>query len=64
MKYKKGETVMLLDTEFKPFGSAIVLDLNTDSKQYEVEFQFPKSKLRERIWVPQERLIVASEIKP
>jgi len=28
MKYKIGQTVVLLDTQFKPAGSAIITDIN------------------------------------
>jgi len=56
MKYKIGQTVALLDTQFKPVGSAIITDIKHGSHQYEVEYTVPGSKLKERIWVKQERL--------
>jgi len=54
MKYKIGQTVVLLDTQFKPVGSAIITDINHSSHQYEVEYQVPGSKLKDRIWGKQE----------
>jgi hypothetical protein len=62
MKYKIGETVLLLDTEFKPAYSAVVRDYNTASYQYEVEYQHPSSDTSEIVWVSQERLTVATDI--
>jgi len=61
MKYKIGQTVVLLDTQFKPVGSSMITDIKHGSDQYEVEYTVPGSKLRERIWVKQERLITGSE---
>jgi len=58
MKYKIGQTVVLLDTEFKPVGSAIIIDLNCDTHQYEVEYQVSANKIKEKVWVSQERLII------
>jgi len=54
MKYKIVQTVALLDTQFKPVGSAIITDINHSSHQYEVEYQVPGSKLKDRIWGKQE----------
>ena len=62
MKYKIGETVLLLDTEFKPACSAVVRDCNTGSHQYEVDYQHPGSDKTEKIWVPQERLASSTDI--
>jgi len=62
MKYKIGETVLLLSTEFKPACSAIVKDYNTTSLQYEVDYQHPGSAQTEKIWVPQERLASSTAI--
>jgi hypothetical protein len=59
MKYKIGQTVILLNTEFKPVGSAIILDLNQEFQQYEVEYQISENKIKEKVWVKQERLTIA-----
>jgi len=61
MKYKIGQTVALLDTQSKPVGSAMITDINHSSHKYEVEYQVPGIKLKERVWVKQERLTTGSE---
>ena len=62
MKYKIGETVLLLDTEFKPACSAVIRACNIGSHQYEVDYQYPGSNKTEKIRVPQERLASSTDI--
>ena len=50
MKYKIGESVLLLDTEFKPACSAVVRNSNSGSHTYEVEYQHRGSSKTEKLW--------------
>ncbi len=61
MKYKIGQTVTLLSTEFKPAYSAIIRNYNPSAHQYEVEFKYSNSSKTETIWVPQERLTLVKD---
>jgi len=56
MKFQLSQTVILLDTEYKPAGNAIVRSHNDDRQQYEVDYKYPDSEKIEKIWVPEERL--------
>ncbi len=62
MKYKIGETVTLLSTEFKPAYSAVIRNYDSSAHQYEVEFQYSDNSKTETIWVPQERLTLVKDI--
>jgi hypothetical protein len=57
MKYQIGQTVILLNTEFKPITEAVVKDIDNETQLYLVEYQFPKSTAAENVWVKQERLL-------
>jgi hypothetical protein len=59
MRYQVGESVILLDTEFKPAVNAVVKDVNTEATTYLVEYQLPNQSEPETIWVLQERLNTA-----
>ncbi|MEO6668460.1 MAG: hypothetical protein ABIN36_03220 [Ferruginibacter sp.] len=61
MKYSSGQKVTLLDTEFKPAGSAIIRGYEETSNKYEVEFTYPDRQTVDNITVPEERLIILSE---
>ncbi len=61
MKYSSGQKVTLLDTEFKPAGSAVIRGYEETSNKYEVEFTYPDRQTVDNISVPEERLILPAE---
>jgi len=58
MKYQSGQLVILLDTEYKPAGNAIICRYEEDSNKYEVEFTYPGHEKADNIVVPEERLVI------
>lgn len=56
MKYKSGQTVTLLDTFFKPAGTAVIINYQEFSDRYEVGFIYPGTDTVDQISVPEERL--------
>ncbi len=62
MKYQSGQKVILLDTEFKPAGNAVICKYEETSHKYEVEFIYPGSQKADNISVPEERLIIQPEV--
>ena len=62
MKYQSGQTVTVLDTEYKPAGNAVICNYQENSNKYEVDFIYPGSKMADKISVPEERLILLAEI--
>ncbi len=58
MKYSSGQTVMLLDTEYKPAGTAVICKYEEASDKYEVAFKYPDTERTDNIFVPEERLIL------
>ena len=58
MKFHLSQKVILLDTEYKPAGEVIIRNLHDESRKYEVDFTYPGRKEPEKIWVPEERLIL------
>jgi len=61
MKYQSGQTVTLLDTEYKPAGNAVICNYQENSNKYEVDFTYPGSEKSDKISVPEERLILLSD---
>jgi hypothetical protein len=61
MKYQSGQTVTVLDTEYKPAGNAVVCTYQESSNKYEVDFTYPGSQTADKISVPEERLILPGE---
>lgn len=61
MKFYTGQKVTLLDTEFKPAGSAIICNYQESSNKYEVDFTYPGNDKADKLSIPAERLIVYSE---
>ena len=61
MKFYTGQKVILLDTEFKPAGSAIICNYQESTNKYEVDFTYPGNDKSDKISIPAERLIVYSE---
>lgn len=57
MKFKTGEQVIVLNTEHKPVGTAIVKNYHALSGKYKLLYQYPHSKELEEIDIPEERLI-------
>jgi hypothetical protein len=57
MDFELNQTVIVLDTEYKPVGNAVIRSHNDDSRQYEVDYKYPGNEEVEQIWVPAERLI-------
>jgi hypothetical protein len=62
MKYQSGQTVTVLDTEYKPAGNAIICNYQESSNKYEVDFTYPGNETPDKISVPEERLILQSEL--
>ena len=62
MKYQSGQTVTLLDTEYKPAGNAFVLKYEESSNKYEVDFLYPGNQTTDQISVPEERLILPIDL--
>jgi len=61
MKFHSGQTVTLLDTFYKPAGSAVVIQYQENSDKYEVGFRYPGTDTVDQIYVPEERLILSTE---
>lgn len=61
MKYYTGQVVTLLDTEYKPAGRAVICHYEKKSEKYEVDFVYPYQEKSNKISVPEERLIPASD---
>lgn len=61
MKFYSGQTVTLLDTEYKPAGKAVICKYEEASDRYEVEFKYPDNNETDNIFVPEERLILPVE---
>ncbi|CAN5771654.1 hypothetical protein BH11BAC4_BH11BAC4_24570 [soil metagenome] len=59
MKFYSGQTVMLLDTEYKPAGTAVICKYEEALHRYEVEYRYPGNEATNNIFVPEERLIIA-----
>jgi len=57
MKFKTGEEVIVLNTEHKPVGTAIVKNYHALSGKYKLLYKYPHSKELEEIDIPEERLI-------
>ena len=58
MKFCLSQKVILLDTEYKPAGEVVIRNLHDESRKYEVDFTYPGRKEAEKIWVPEERLLL------
>jgi hypothetical protein len=58
MKFQSGQTVTVLDTEYKPAGKAVVCNYQENSNKYEVDFTYPGHEKADKISVPEERLIL------
>ena len=61
MKFQTGQMVILLDTEFKPAGNAIICNYQESSNKYEVDFIYPGNDKSDKLSIPAERLILLSE---
>jgi len=61
MKFYSGQTVTLLDTEYKPAGTAVICKYEEASDKYEVAFKYPDNDRADNIFVPEERLILPVE---
>ena len=62
MKFHRSQKVILLDAEFKPAGVAVILDQNDESCKYEVDFTYPDREESQKFWVPEERLVMMTDI--
>ena len=61
MDFQLNQTVIILDTEYKPAGSAVIRNYTEDLQQYEVDYKYPGSEKLEQIWMPVDRLITSRE---
>jgi hypothetical protein len=64
MEFVNGSQVIVLDTYYKPVGSAIVQSYHPELRQYTVLFQYPGNPAPESIPIPQDRVIIASQVLP
>lgn len=62
MKYQSGQTVTVLDTEYKPAGNAVICHYLENSNRYEVDFTYPGNNKADKISVPEERLILLADM--
>jgi hypothetical protein len=58
MKFQIGQNVIVLDTEFKPAGNAVVCNYEEDIHRYEVSFVYPDKINADHIVIPEERLLL------
>jgi len=58
MKYQSGQKVTLLDTYYKPAGTAVIVKYQEYSDKYEVDFMYPGNDKVDQIYVPEERLML------
>ncbi|MES2328769.1 MAG: hypothetical protein V4539_04140 [Bacteroidota bacterium] len=61
MKFLPGQSVIILDTENKPAGNAVVIHYHPDRKRYLVAFTYPGNSESEEIMIPEERIITLSK---
>ncbi|HEV8083706.1 MAG TPA: hypothetical protein VGP55_10910 [Chitinophagaceae bacterium] len=61
MKFKTGEQAILLDTEYKPAGNAVIKFYNADTKLYKVEFRYANKNSVIEVEVPEDRLVRNSD---
>lgn len=61
MRFELNQTVILLDTDYKPAGNATIRKHSDDLLRYEVDYQYPHSQTVEQIWVPAERLLILED---
>jgi hypothetical protein len=61
MKYQLGQTVILLDLEYKQAGTAVIRKYNEWSNQYVVDYIYPNGQKADQITIPEERLILAPD---
>jgi hypothetical protein len=62
MKFSPGQSVIVLDTTYKPAGAGIVQIYNPVAHQCTVLFQYPGSTTPESIPIPEYRLVAPSQI--
>ena len=61
MRFELNQTVILLNTDYKPAGNAIIRKHSDDLLRYQVDYQYPHSQTVERIWVPAKRLLILED---
>jgi len=61
MDFQLNQTVIILDTENKPAGTAKVRNHNNISGQYEVDYKYPGSERIEQIWISVGRLLLNND---
>jgi hypothetical protein len=62
MKFRIGEKVLLLDTDFRPVCNAVIKEYNSEMVTYLVEFRLSSRSQPEQTWVPQERLTAVTNV--
>ncbi len=58
MPFQEGELVLILDTLYKPAGTARILGYNKDSTLYAVSFRYPGASQDEEFEIPERRILV------
>jgi hypothetical protein len=61
MKFHSGQKVTVLDTYFKPAGSAVIIQYQEFTDKYEVGFKYPGNDTIDQIYVPEERLVILQD---
>jgi len=62
MQFKEGELVLILDTLYKPAGTARIVGYNKNSTLYAVSFRYPGSDREEEFEIPARRILVLSNL--
>ena len=57
----RARVLMLLDTEFKPAGRAVICSYKEETRKYEIDFIYPDKQRADKISVPEGRLIIAQD---
>jgi hypothetical protein len=60
MKFQIGQHVIVLDTEYKPAGNAVIRKYEEDIHHYEVSFVYPDKIQADHIVIPEERLMTTT----
>jgi hypothetical protein len=62
MQFKEGELVLILDTLYKPAGTARILRYNKNNSLYFVSFRYPGANRDEEFEVPERRLLTYKQL--
>jgi hypothetical protein len=57
MPFKEGELVLILDTLYKPAGTACILAYNKNNTSYAVSFRYPGATQDVEFEIPERRIL-------